>query len=362
MNVLFVSHTRLVDTPYKDESTRYRCYHMAEGLRAAGYLADVCTLDALSLVNLSRYDIISIHQPQASRKLLTVLERANKLNIKTVADLDCLEFDPLLAAESPKARLNTGSVATVRAAFMRQSLALKHFDEISVATEELARARRAQVPGQPVYVAPNGLSNYWLNSNDHIDIAAPKTKRIGFFSDNRSMSIEFAEAARALSTYLQTTDNSDLYLVGPLTVPPGQLPESQIMRGAWVDFMDLPAALVKCRFKVTPHQSSAFNHAQPHTKFIEAAAFGVPTISSPTAELAKHDVPGLYIAQNNEQFLQGLKILSDDTYHQKCQKALYEYSRDCCLATQSADVLIRQWSAKHEEAENETLTRLSAAS
>ncbi len=361
MNVLFVSDTRFVQAPYRDGSTRYRCYHMAEGLQNAGYVADVTTLAALNLVNLSRYDVISVHHPIASRKLLNVLERAQKLSIRTVADLDALEFDPALAAESPKSRAKSTSLASVRASFMRQSLALQHFDEVCVATEELARARRAIAPSQPVFVAPNGLSNYWLNSHDQIEIKQPKHIRLGFFTERSNMSIEFAQAAKAIDTFLKTSVDRELYIQGPLIIPAKQLPENQLVRGTWKDFMDMPDTLAQCWCTVSPHQPSNSNYAQPHTKFIEAAAFGVPTISSPTAQLLEHDVPGLYIAENNEQFLQGLKILSDKKYHQQCQTALYEYVRDCCLATHSADILIRQWSAKLEKAENETLTRLSAA-
>ena len=362
MNVLFVSDTRFVQAPYRDGSTRYRCYHMAEGLQAAGYVADVTTLATLNLSNLSRYDVISVHHPIASRKLLAVLERAQKLSIRTVADVDALEFDPALAAESPKSRAKSTSLASVRASFMRHSLALAHFDEVCVATDELARARRAIAPSQPVFVAPNGLSNYWLDSHDQLELKQPEQLRIGFFTERSHMSIEFAQAVKAIDTFLKSSVDSELYLQGPLTIPARQLPDDQLIRGPWKDFIDMPDTIAQCWCTVSPHQPSNINYAQPHTKFIEAAAFGVPTISSPTAQLLEHDVPGLSIAENNEQFLQSLNLLSDKTYHQKCQTALYEYVRDCCLATHSANILIRQWSAKLEKPTNETFTRLSAAS
>ena len=362
MNVLFISETHFTETPFRDESTRYRCYHMAEGLHAAGFLADVTTLEALNLVSLSRYDVVSVQQPTASRKLLSLLERCQQLNIRTVADLDALEFDPTLAKDSPKSRLKNNSLAQVRASFMRQSLALQHFDEVCVATTELARARRAIAPSQLVFVAPNGLSNFWLAGNDFINTASSSQKRIGFFADSRGRSAEFATAASALKTYLQASPDHELYIVGPLTIPDNQLPEAQTVRGAWVDFMDTPRVLSTCQVQISPHLPNSMNYAQPHTKFIEAAAFGIPTISSPTADLERHDVPGLFLAKNHAQWLEGLALFSDETYLQACQKTLYEYARDCCLATMSAQTLIRQWSAKHENHKNETVTRLSAAS
>ncbi len=362
MNVLFVSETRFSNAPYRDSSTRLRCYTMAEALHAAGHLADVTTLDTLQLANLSRYDVVCVQQPTASRKLLSVLERCQKLAIRTVADVDKLEFDPRLAEQSHKRQVSGVSVSAIRSAFMRQNLALKHFDEVCAATDELALARREQAPNQCVYVAPNALSNYWLMCHDHLSIEPLKIKRAGFFSDSRGLSADFSVAAPALAQYLAASSNHELFIVGPLSIDDDQFPVSQVVRGAWVDHMDLPASLTHCYVNLAPHQNNRINYAQPHTKFIEAAAFGVPTISSPTAELENHQVPGLFIAENQEQWLEHLNALSDKQFYQHCQQSLFNYAREHCTANNSVQTLIGQWSATHESNNNETTTRLSAAS
>lgn len=362
MNVLFVSDTRFTQTPYRDASTRYRCYHMAEALQAAGYLADVVALDKLELVNLSRYDVVSVHQPSASRKLLSMLDRCNKLSVKTVADVDALEFEPALAEESPKSLLKNNSVVTSRAAFMCQRLALQHFDEVCVATEELARARRVQAPSQIVYVAANGLSNFWLKCNDKIGLSKPTNKRISYFAGNRSMETDFSSAADGISQFLKQTPNSEFNIVGPLDLGDSAIEQNQIIRSAWTDFMNMPGELVKSWVCVSPLSDTRINYAQPHTKFIESAAFGVPMVCSPTADLKYHDVAGLHLVETTEQWLQAFEALSDETYYASCQKDLYEYARDCCLATQSVQNLIERWSAHNEKSEDETFTTLSAAS
>ena len=126
--------------------------------------------------------------------------------------------------------------------------------------------------------------------------------------------------------------------------------------------MDLPEALSTCHANLSPHESNQINYAQPHSSFIEAAAFGVPTISSPTAELAEHDVPGLFIANTDEQWQESLEALSDTAFYQHCQQALYNYARTHCKADRSAGILLKQWNATKETIRNETTIRLSEAS
>jgi len=362
MNVLFVSETRFTHTPYRDSSTRYRCYHMAEALQAAGYLADVCALSNVDLVNLSRYDIVSVQQPSASRKLLGILERCDKLGIKTVADIDTLEFDPALVHESPKCQLKNSSESSVRAAFMRQRLALQHFDEVCAATEELARARRVQAPSQPVYVAANGLSNFWLSCNDQLIPKEQPSRRISYFSGSRSLDADFANAAQAISEHLQQNSEHEFNVIGPLDVNSLEIESAQLVRGAWTDFMNVPRELARTWISIAPLNNTRINYAKPHTKFIESAAFGVPIVCAPTEDLKRHDVDGLHLVENTGEWLQAFEALSDKEYYQACQKSLYEYARDCCQANHSVVELIKQWSATNEPSENETLTTLSAAS
>lgn len=362
MNVLFVSNNRFTHMPYRNESTRYRCYHMAEALQSAGFLADVVALDGVDLINLSRYDVVSVHQPSASRNLLKLLEGCDKLGIRTIADIDALEFEPSLAAESPLCNLKNSSVSQVRGAFMRQKLALQHFDEVSVATNGIGRIRRAQSPTQPIYTAHNGLSNFWLTYNDLIQIKQPNTKRISYLSSSHSFENEFSVAAIAIDQFLSRTENAEFNIIHALDISDKEVEASTTRNSSYTDFMDMPIALSNSWTCVAPLNKSRLNYAKPHTRFIEAAAFGVPTICSPTDDLKQHDVAGLHLVENEEQWLDALEQLSDDRYYAHCQQELYEYARDTCLAKHSVQTLIKQWNANQDQFEDETLTSLSAAS
>jgi len=353
MNVLFLTDSGSAQAPHRDGSVRYRCYHMAEALHRAGHLADVATLSTLELNNLSRYDVVSVHRPSASRKLLGVLERCAKWNIRTVADFDALLFNPLLAKQyvketHPEADATKSSIAHYRAAFMRHNLAIQHFDHVSVATEELARARRVINPSQPVYVAPNGLSNYWLSHNDRLKQPKQTNESIGYFSSSRRMARDFTVAADALNTFLKTREKGNLNIIGPMSQSDTRIEPYFVKHGAWTDYNNMPSEIVKNWINIAPLVDSEISRAKPHTKFIESAAFGVPIICSPTVELDSHKVPGLHLATNTKEWLDALVALSDKQYRNKCQKQLSEYVRDCCMADHHVQVLVDNWNSANK--------------
>lgn len=360
MNVLFLTETRFTKAPYREGSVRYRCYHLAEALLKAGHLADVGLVATLDLANLSRYDVVCVHRPGASRKLLSVLERCNKLGVKTVADFDALLFDPSIAKHVVDGDKNPTQLATLRAESMRHNLALQHFDHVTVATEALAKHRRAQQPTQPCHVVTNGLSKFWLSHNDHIKPRFPNTRTIGYFSDSVRMARDFSVAEEAIGAFVKSDRRSTLNIVGPMGLNDVNLDAHYVNQGQWIDFMNMPLQLTQSWVTIAPLRTSAFNDAKPHTKFIESAAFGVPCIATPTAELREHKVPGLHLADTKEDWLHALNALSDKSYYRECQTALYDYARDCCLAQHHIDTWVQQWTDSVKTQDHETAPALSA--
>ncbi len=356
MNVLFLSDARFTHAPYRDGPTRYRCYHVAEAMQQAGHLTDVSTLDAFDLKCVERYDVISVRNPRASKKLKTLLDRCNAKNIRTVADLDEYAFDPSIAHATPMAMDQSYTVNDIRAAFMRQAMVLKEFDELTVATEELARLRRVQDPSQVVHVVRNGLSEFWLSRNEHIKSTKPANLRMNYVSGMRSPQSNFAVAADALKQFMKTQNDAELLVVGALQMDKVGLPESRLIRAAWVDFMDLPALLQNTWISVDPLVDTDYNRAKPHTRFIESAAFGLPLISTPTVDLQQHDVPGLFLVNNENEWLEALNALSDLDFYEHCSQALREYARDCCMAGHYVDDLVANWSNPFEGFEIDELT------
>jgi len=363
VNVLFLSDARFTHAPYRDGATRYRCYHVAEAMQHVGHLTDVSTLDAFDLKCVSRYDVISVRNPRASKKLTALLDRCDAKNVRTVADLDELAFDPAIAHETPMAMDQTYSLNDIRTAFMHQAMALKQFDELTVATEELARQRRVKDPSQPVHVVRNGLSDFWLSRNEHIKSTKPGNLRMNYLSGMRSPQSNFSMAAQALKKFMKNHNDAELLVVGALQMDKIGLPESRLIRAAWLDFMDLPALLQNTWISVDPLVDSEYNRAKPHTRFIESAAFGLPLISTPTVDLQQHDVPGLFLVKDEHEWLDALNALSDLDYYAQCSQALREYARDCCMAGNFVDNLVANWHNPFEGFEiNEFTASISEAS
>ncbi len=352
MNVLFVTNTKFTTEPHRDSSSRYRCFHIAEALQSRGHLADVSTMDSLELNTLSRYDVVSVLRPDANRKTQQLLERCDKLGIHTVADFDDLIFNPSLTQNTK-----------LRRRFMRHALSAQQFDEVTVATEELARQRRIKEPSQPVHVLANGLSNFWLSLNSIVNDSEKGVKRIAYLPGTRSHDADFAQVQGAIADFLSADKNAQygLNVVGPLTMDAASIPEDKVKRGHWIDYMDLPFLISDSWATIAPLQQTPFNQAKSHTKFIESAAFGTPIVCSATDDIARHDVDGLLIANTREEWLSAFEKLSDEAYYRHCQSTLREYVREHCMADGDVDALIARWESHTEQKQHEPITDLSKA-
>ncbi len=355
MNVLFVTNTKFATEPHRDSSTRYRCFHVAESLQACGHLADVTTLDTLSLSNLSRYDVVSVLRPFATRKLLALLQRCKKQSIRTIADFDELIFDPELSSD-PK----------LRARFTRHNLAAQSFDEVTVSTEELATSMRAKYPEKPVTVIYNGLSEFWLSLNSVIkdgsaSDVADRTKTITYMPGTRGHNADFEEAQNGIAEFLNNRSEASLNIVGPLNINESVIPSNKVTRGVWIDYMDLPFVIRDSWVTIAPLQSTQRNQGKSHVKFIESAAFGTPIICSPTPDMARHKVDGLIMAISSSEWTAALEKLSDEDYYQHCQQSLRNYVREHCMADSTVRELIAHLSKQIEQVQNEPFADISKA-
>ena len=104
---LFVTHTRRIETPFLDPSSRYRCYHPAQDLSRRGHIADVIAFTKLTLDQLSHYDVVLFHRPPMTTKLERCIEELQRNGIPHVADYDDLIFDARHAAVSSVVRNGT---------------------------------------------------------------------------------------------------------------------------------------------------------------------------------------------------------------------------------------------------------------
>jgi glycosyltransferase involved in cell wall biosynthesis len=179
---------------------------------------------------------------------------------------------------------------------------------------------------------------------------------MNYLSGMRSPQSNFTIAAEALKKLMRSHNDAELLVVGALQMEKIGLPESRLIRAAWIDFMDLPALLQNTWISVDPLVTNDYNRAKPHTRFIESAAFGVPLISTPTVDLQQHDVPGLFLVNDEREWLDALNALSDLDYYAQCSQALREYARDCCMAGNYVNDLVANWYNPFKEFKIDELT------
>lgn len=351
MNVLFLHGSRFLSAPWRDGSTRYRCYHLAEALQRMGHIADVCHLQTCNLSTLSRYDVVSVLRPYPSRKLDRLRRHCQAQGIRFVADVDDLVFVPNLAGQSPSVLNGQAIESAVRRRFQSQADTLQSFDEITVATKPLADAWQANSQHPPVTVVPNGLTDSWL--------ARPGLRKSGATSSDATLHItylpgthshdhDFAEITDVLAETLNKYPQAILMIVGALAIDESRFPAARVQRAAWTDYQNLPALIESSSITIAPLADTPFNQAKSHIKFIESAAFGTPVICSPNADLCRHDTAGLHIAHNEQAWYSALDtLLSNATTHNTDDTAdsLRHYARKHCRAHSSASTLIEHWSA-----------------
>lgn len=353
MKILFLHSSRFVDAPWKDGSTRYRCYHFAEALQSLGHLAEVAPLHEFTLSRLCDFDVVSVLRPQACKKLDRLLARCRQLSIRTVADVDDLIFDPALAGLSPSVVNNQAAERIVKQHYQRNLDAMLGFDDISVTTEPLARAWRNMGAVSTVTILSNGLSSNWLNypvsgQSGHTH----DRKLITYLPGTHSHDHDFAKINHLLLDTLSVHPQADLLIVGALNFDAGGLASRRVTQRPWVDYQYLPGIIASSHVTLAPLVKNPFTQAKSHIKFTESAAFGTPAICSPNNDICKHSVDGLLIARNDQDWEQALQaVLTEPDYEKSAlnnenrslQSSLMHYARSHCTALSGAKKMVRCW-------------------
>ncbi|MFK7854348.1 MAG: hypothetical protein AB8B79_09560 [Granulosicoccus sp.] len=353
MKILFLHSSRFADAPWKDGSTRYRCYHFAEALQSLGHLAEVAPLHALNLSKLSDFDVVSVLRPQAGRKLERLLARCRQMGIRTVADVDDLIFDPALACLSPSVVNAQAAERIVRQHYQRNLDAMLGFDEISVTTEPLARAWRNIGANTHVTVLSNGLSDNWLNNPAQCHSGCtPDRQLITYLPGTHSHDHDFAKINHLLLETLSVHPRADLLIVGELDFDAGGLPSRRVTRQPWVDYEYLPGIIAASHVTLAPLVQNPFTQAKSHIKFTESAAFGTPAICSPNDDICKHSVDGLWVAGDGQDWEQALNaVLTEPEYDKSdlsrqkssLHNSLMHYARSHCTAQLVAKKMVSRW-------------------
>jgi len=330
VHVLFITESRFDKSASGDGSTRYRCFNVAEALIESGNRATVASLSDDLTGTLSRYHVISVLRPRASRRLARLVAEARSLGIHLVADFDDLIFDVDAAAESPLVLNGFADVNRVARGFTRFNTA----------------AGRS-FPTIPVYLLSNGLSPLWLQ---HIDkVLQHKTESdhgvaISYLPGTRSHDADFRQIKAAVSNWLSQDSQRALRIVGELELDEQEFRESQLTREPLVPYFQLPEKIRRAHATLAPLVNNRFNEAKSHIKFLESAALGVPVVASSNTDINQHEsVNGLFYANTVEQWEASINAAIEFYQDSIARDQLSDYVRNFWCAPETCKSSIRRW-------------------
>jgi len=342
MNLLYLSNSRFVAQPYLDASTRYRGYHFAEELVRLGHRADVIHIDLLKMAMLEHYDTVILIRPSYSKRLDRVLRRCRRLGIRCIADFDDLIFDPNYAAESPQALNNQASISRIQRKQTSHLKALEKCEFVTVSTTALGE-HVSVLTGNTgaILTLPNGLSNVWLSHNEGLIPGSDAKNCFSYLSGSSSHNHDFTQIEAPVSDYLKQHRRHRFSVVGSLELNTDHFSSDQLETLAPVRFESLPRLILSANVTLAPLADTPFNRCKSHIKFIEAAAFGIPTISSRIPDIDRHSIGGLGIADSASDWHDWLyHFMKNPVRHSDLSTTLKDYVHTHCTSESGAKALV----------------------
>ena len=354
MNILYLSNTRFAATPFRDASTRYRCYNFAEALGDRQHVVDVGVTDIIDTQIVERYDVVVVLRPTFDRKLVSIANICKSNNIVFVADFDDLIFDPAMASHSPVVKNDQGSEEQVENIFRKHKDSLQLFDKFTVATAELVDRLTKLEPDADILHLPNGLSEFCINYNNHL-LHEKSEKRVArltntssglisgditYLPGTRSHDHDFANIQNTLSELVNKSSDCRVNIIGALTVNESIFETGKLIRGTWKEFYELPNVIANSWLTIAPLGNNAFNQCKSHIKFIESAAFGTPHISDVLPDLEQHNVKGLSVVNDESGWQSAIEQYNDPGYYNECVNELRSYAINNCMASSSINTLL----------------------
>jgi len=331
MNILYICYHRTSDKAYQDLSVRYRCFNPAQGLSSGGITADVATFDMVNFSLLDRYDLIVFHRPAISNKLEKLVNRAEQRNCTVIADFDDFIFNPDYADQSPSFLNSQHPLAKIKDFFKRKYDALFLFDHFSVSTTPLVAEIKKIRPAAEVTVLHNYLSDVWLRHAQRLCLKRPGVKRITYLPGTNSHDHDFEVVQNVLKRFLKKNTDAILRVVGPLKFIKKKYIPRQLEHAPYVPYPLLPGLICDSWVTIAPLADNIFNNCKSGLKYFESAAFGVPVVASPIADMQRLESEALHLADTPNQWLKAFKLLSDKKYYERCSLSGIAHVKENCV-------------------------------
>ncbi len=311
-----------------------------------GHAADVCALQDFKKDYVYWYDAFIFHRPFYNRKLenmLSLMDRCRKLYL---ADYDDLIFDPENALHSPLYMTEQSSEKILLDIYKNNLKALKLFQFVTVSTAPLMEEAQRSHPDAKVELIHNGLSERWVKKGIDSEVSGAgrnglKKKMIAYFPGTNSHNYDFKVVEDHLASYLAKRRNISLFIVGPLKFRKELFPEQRLITAEAVPYRELHSLIRSSWVSIAPLHDNKFNRCKSGLKFFESAAFGIPSVVSPIADMLRFDGSGIRFAHKHEDWSDAFDFFLDDESYLKISKQAQDYTLKNCMSMQQTERLLK---------------------
>ena len=292
------------------DSRRYRCDHLVETVRLIGgdgiVLSSGEVWPASAEILVKHVDALVFHRVAWTQDIETLLEQAQKQDVKLLFDTDDLVFD---TASDPSQDPGVGRFGKGQAV-AEQFRTMQQCHHVITSTDYLKS--RVEALGLQATTLRNGFSKSMLQWAD----AAASRRRdervvLGYASGTPTHDKDFELLEPSLSWLLSNYPHVDLCLMGYIQKPRSLAAfGARVQRRPFVSCQELPQRLKDVDINLAPFSpDSEFSKGKSALKYMEAALVGVPTIASPMPAYVHAIESGRngWIAHNETQWREHLK-------------------------------------------------------
>lgn len=319
----FVAGNRRPRLFRNDPSFVYRCENPARALAAQGHRVEQVHLKHLD-AGIAR-KVVVFHRPRASRRLASTLRRLRRHGTVLIAEFDDLVFDEAYYRYSPAVLNRRDPRWLVRRRYRAHQAAIPWFDGVTVATQPLADHLCQRFSGMPVKVIPNCIHHAWQLENPVPRLGAEQ-KILTYFPGTRSHDRDFQQIQQPLARFLDENPEVCLRVTGSLdfhlAARPGQV--THVQRVPYTEYRQQVRA---GWLNLAPLEATPFTRCKSALKVIEAACWGIPTISSPIPDTERLVGLGAVTADTPEAWLGQLRDMLDVTHYQSIARDLAQRIR-----------------------------------
>lgn len=310
--------------------TRYRCIHLQEQFASLGIESVIREwseeLPSGWLDEALSADLIVLQRVPINNSVRHLIASARQSGKQIAFDTDDLIFEPQLTAwHRGVANLSADEQVLYQDGVQRYLATLEASDFVITASPLLAEL--AQRRGKSAFVHRNAIGNEMQQLGEQLFAAREKRDSsqrvvIGYGSGTPTHDVDFEQAALALVDIMTRYSQVELWLAGPLQLPPMlDVFQKRIRRFPLTDWNGWFALASQFDINLAPlEQGNIFCRAKSEIKFVEAALLGVPTVASsidPFEYAIRHGENG-FLAGNVVEWIDALeKLVTQPALRQK---------------------------------------------